>query len=140
MDLENDKQRLEERLKKSEFEVSQLQTRIEDEQALNAQLTKKIKECQSRVEELEEELESERALKARFSKYFIWGLYYRLFNSRYYYFGGSIFNLPKAKAEKQKADLSRELEELAERLEESMGQTQANTWQIYLMKSINDFV
>ena len=71
MDLENDKQRLEERLKKSEFEVSQLQTRIEDEQALNAQLTKKIKECQSRVEELEEELESERALKARFSKYFI---------------------------------------------------------------------
>ena len=36
MDLENDKQRLDEKLKKAEFEYNQLATRLEDEQALVA--------------------------------------------------------------------------------------------------------
>merc|ERR1711973_380820 len=68
MDLENDKQRLEEKLKKSEFEYGQLTTRLEDEQALTAQLQKKIKELQARIEELEEELESERTMRAKVEK------------------------------------------------------------------------
>jgi len=61
MDLENDKQRLQEKLKKAEFEYNQLSTRYEDEVALVAQLGKKIKELHARIEELEEELEAERA-------------------------------------------------------------------------------
>ena len=68
MDLENDKQRLEEKFKKSQFEMSQCQTRLEDEQALSCQLQKKIKELQSRVEELEEELEAERTSAAKLEK------------------------------------------------------------------------
>lgn len=68
MDLENDKQRLEEKLKKQEFEYSQLATKLEDEQALVMQLQKKIKELQARIEELEEELEAERAARAKVEK------------------------------------------------------------------------
>merc|ERR1712227_1090377 len=64
MDLENDKARLEEKLKKAEFEFGQLTTRLEDEQALTAQLQKKIKELQARIEELE----SERAMRAKVEK------------------------------------------------------------------------
>ena len=61
MDLENDKSRLEEKLKKAEFEYNQLATRYEDEQALVSQLGKKIKE-------LEEELKAERAARAKSEK------------------------------------------------------------------------
>ena len=57
MDLENDKQVLEEKLKKSEFETSQCFSRLEDEQSLVAQLQRYIKGLQARNEELEEELE-----------------------------------------------------------------------------------
>jgi len=57
MDLENDKQGLEEKLKKSEWETSQCASKIEDEQSLVAQLQKYIKGLQARNEELEEELE-----------------------------------------------------------------------------------
>ncbi|XP_009706310.1 PREDICTED: myosin-6-like, partial [Cariama cristata] len=46
MDLENDKQQLEERLKKKDFELNALNARIEDEQAVAAQLQKKLKELQ----------------------------------------------------------------------------------------------
>ena len=68
MDLENDKQRLEEKIKKAEFESNQIRTKCEDEQALIAQLSKKIKELLARIEELEEELEAERAAKAKSEK------------------------------------------------------------------------
>ncbi|XP_015665890.1 myosin-1B-like isoform X2 [Protobothrops mucrosquamatus] len=68
MDLENDKQQLDEKLKKKDFETSQLQSRIEDEQALGSQLQKKIKELQARIEELEEEIEAERASRAKAEK------------------------------------------------------------------------
>merc|ERR1739848_699953 len=64
MDLENDKARLDEKLKKAEFEFGQLSTRLEDEQALTAQLQKKIKELQARIEELE----AERAMRAKVEK------------------------------------------------------------------------
>ncbi|KAG9343689.1 hypothetical protein JZ751_013067 [Albula glossodonta] len=58
MDLENEKQQLDEKMK----------NKIEDEQALGAQLQKKIKELQARIEELEEEIEAERAARARVEK------------------------------------------------------------------------
>ncbi|KAK7940465.1 hypothetical protein WMY93_003791 [Mugilogobius chulae] len=100
MDLENDKQQSDEKIKKydifsnfKDFEISQLLSKIEDEQSLGAQLQKKIKELQARIEELEEEIEAERAARA--------------------------------KVEKQRADLSRELEEISERLEEAGGATAA---------------
>ncbi|NXH72823.1 MYH7 protein, partial [Hydrobates tethys] len=48
MDLENDKQQLDERLKKKDFELNALNARIEDEQAVAAQLQKKLKELQVR--------------------------------------------------------------------------------------------
>ncbi|KAK5872508.1 hypothetical protein PBY51_013201 [Eleginops maclovinus] len=68
MDLENDKQQSDEKIKKKDFETSQLLSRIEDEQTLSAQLQKKIKELQARIEELEEEIEAERAARAKVEK------------------------------------------------------------------------
>ena len=112
-------------LHRKDFEFSQLQTKIEDEQALGTQLQKKIKELQvkyqlltwvwdditklnyfeqyvvitlclqARIEELEEEIEAERSARA--------------------------------KVEKQRSDLSRELEEITERLEEAGGATAAQS-------------
>ncbi|XP_077412941.1 myosin-1-like [Vanacampus margaritifer] len=91
MDLENEKQQLDEKIRKKDFEASQLQTKVEDEQALGSQLQKKIKEIQARSEELEEEMEAERAARA--------------------------------KVEKQRSDMSRELEDITERLEEAGAST-----------------
>uniref|UniRef100_W5K3X6 Myosin, heavy chain b n=1 Tax=Astyanax mexicanus TaxID=7994 RepID=W5K3X6_ASTMX len=68
MDLENDKQQSDEKIKKKDFETSQLLSRIEDEQSLGIGLQKKIKELQARIEELEEELEAERAARAKVEK------------------------------------------------------------------------
>ncbi|NXS76796.1 MYH1B protein, partial [Pandion haliaetus] len=101
MDLENDKQQLDEKLKKKDFEISQIQSKIEDEQALGMQLQKKIKELQARSPNVPqariEELEEE--IEAE--------------------------RASRAKAEKHRADLSRELEEISERLEEAGGATAA---------------
>uniref|UniRef100_A0A8B9LDS7 Myosin heavy chain, fast skeletal muscle n=1 Tax=Astyanax mexicanus TaxID=7994 RepID=A0A8B9LDS7_ASTMX len=68
MDLENDKQQSDEKIKKKDFETSQLLSRIEDEQSLGIGLQKKIKELQARIEELEEEIEAERAARAKVEK------------------------------------------------------------------------
>ncbi|XP_060926239.1 myosin heavy chain, fast skeletal muscle-like isoform X2 [Limanda limanda] len=68
MDLENDKQQADEKIKKKDFETSQLLSKIEDEQSLSVQLQKKIKELQARIEELEEEIEAERAARAKVEK------------------------------------------------------------------------
>ncbi|XP_034440677.1 myosin heavy chain, fast skeletal muscle-like isoform X4 [Hippoglossus hippoglossus] len=68
MDLENDKQQADEKIKKRDFEMSQVLGKIEDEQALSVQLHKKIKELQARIEELEEEIEAERAARAKVEK------------------------------------------------------------------------
>ncbi|NWJ07738.1 MYSS protein, partial [Crypturellus undulatus] len=102
MDLENDKQQLDEKLKKKDFEISQIQSKIEDEQALGMQLQKKIKELQASICSIHsltrtEELEEE--IEAE--------------------------RTSRAKAEKHRADLSRELEEISERLEEAGGATAA---------------
>uniref|UniRef100_A0A8C9XSH4 Myosin motor domain-containing protein n=1 Tax=Sander lucioperca TaxID=283035 RepID=A0A8C9XSH4_SANLU len=75
MDLENEKQQSDEKIKKKDFEISQLLSKVEDEQSLGAQLQKKIKEPYIYIEQ------------------------------------------------KQRADLSRELEEISERLEEAGGAT-----------------
>uniref|UniRef100_A0A3B5Q513 Myosin heavy chain, fast skeletal muscle-like n=1 Tax=Xiphophorus maculatus TaxID=8083 RepID=A0A3B5Q513_XIPMA len=95
MDLENDKQQSDEKIKKKDFEISQLLSKIEDEQSLGAQLQKKIKELQIFLFSILilKEIEAERAARA--------------------------------KVEKQRADLSRELEEISERLEEAGGATAA---------------
>ncbi|XP_068999827.1 myosin heavy chain, fast skeletal muscle-like [Embiotoca jacksoni] len=68
MDLENDKQQSDEKIKKRDFEISHLLGKIEDEQSLGVQLQKKIKELQARIEELEEEIEAERAARAKVEK------------------------------------------------------------------------
>uniref|UniRef100_A0A671VYH4 Myosin, heavy chain 7B, cardiac muscle, beta a n=1 Tax=Sparus aurata TaxID=8175 RepID=A0A671VYH4_SPAAU len=100
MDLERVKRKLEGDLKLSlesfsyNFEMNEMGTRIEDEQALVNQLQKKMKELQVDTSlELEEELDADRALRA--------------------------------KVEKQRSDVARELEELSERLEEAGGATSA---------------
>uniref|UniRef100_A0A8D3ARB6 Uncharacterized protein n=1 Tax=Scophthalmus maximus TaxID=52904 RepID=A0A8D3ARB6_SCOMX len=68
MDLENERQQTEEGLKKKDFEISSLQCKIDDEQALSTQLQKRIKELQARGEELEEEMEAERSARAKAEK------------------------------------------------------------------------
>ncbi|CAH2291983.1 myosin heavy chain, skeletal muscle, adult-like [Pelobates cultripes] len=68
MDLENDKLNSEDRLKKKDYEVSELQRKIDDEQIINAQLQKKIKELQANNEEFQEEIESERTTRAKIEK------------------------------------------------------------------------
>ena len=47
------------------MEINNINSKLEDEQSLVAQLQKKIKELQARIEELEEELEAERAARAK---------------------------------------------------------------------------
>uniref|UniRef100_A0A3B5Q0Z3 Myosin heavy chain, fast skeletal muscle-like n=1 Tax=Xiphophorus maculatus TaxID=8083 RepID=A0A3B5Q0Z3_XIPMA len=96
MDLENDKQQSDEKIKKKDFEISQLLSKIEDEQSLGAQLQKKIKELQVQHINL---------------------------NNICDYFNAE--RAARAKVEKQRADLSRELEEISERLEEAGGATAA---------------
>ena len=87
-DLDSQRMLLEEKLKKNNFHSVQLGTKLEDEQALVAQLQKKIKELQNRIEELEEDLETERQ--------------------------------NKAKTDKQRDDLVREMEEMKEKLGDSL--------------------
>lgn len=47
--------------------MKSLNSRLEDEQGLVAQLQRKIKELQAHLEELEEELEAERQARAKVS-------------------------------------------------------------------------
>jgi chromosome segregation ATPase len=68
LDLHQDKDLLEEKMRKNDFASCQLSTKLEDEQSLVAHLQKKIKELQSRIEELEEDLESERNNRAKADK------------------------------------------------------------------------
>ncbi|XP_039556731.1 myosin heavy chain, skeletal muscle, adult-like [Passer montanus] len=56
-------------VQRKDFEISQIQSNIEDEQALGVQLQKKIKELQARIEELEEEIEAERTSRAKAEKH-----------------------------------------------------------------------
>ena len=50
---------------RKEMEIKSLNSKLEDEQNLVAQLQRKIKELLARIEELEEELEAERAARAK---------------------------------------------------------------------------
>jgi len=59
MDLENEKAANEEKLKKSEFNLDQMNAKFADEQVRTNQLQKEIKELKGRTEEVEEELEND---------------------------------------------------------------------------------
>ncbi|TSO37118.1 Myosin-1B [Bagarius yarrelli] len=63
MDLENDKQQSDEKLKKKDFEISQLLSKIEDEQSLGAQHQKKIKELQDAQLHLDDALRGQEDMK-----------------------------------------------------------------------------
>ena len=52
---------------RKEAENKALNSKLEDEQNLVAQLQRKIKELQARIEELEEELEMERQARSKVS-------------------------------------------------------------------------
>ncbi|KAK2522713.1 myosin-3 [Columba livia] len=97
VDLENDKQHLDEKLRKRDFEFNQMQNKIEEQQNSGIQLQKKIRELQARarVAELEEETTSEKAMRA--------------------------------KAEKHCDELAHELEDISGRLEETGGATSAQS-------------
>ncbi|XP_071672388.1 myosin-3-like isoform X2 [Patagioenas fasciata] len=69
VDLENDKQHLDEKLRKRDFEFNQMQNKIEEQQNSGIQLQKKIRELQARVAELEEETTSEKAMRAKAEKH-----------------------------------------------------------------------
>ncbi|KAG9343692.1 hypothetical protein JZ751_013070 [Albula glossodonta] len=109
MDLENERQQMDERLKKKDFDVSQLQGKIEDEQLLSSQLQKKIKELQASL------FHQRTLLQSDFTHARIEELEEEIEAER----------TTQAKVEKQRADLSRELEEISERLEEAGGATAA---------------
>ena len=53
LDLENNRSKLEEKLKKSEVDFGHLTSRLEEEQVLTAELQNKIQEFQVRIEALE---------------------------------------------------------------------------------------
>ncbi|KAM9371425.1 myosin-1B-like [Phaethornis superciliosus] len=63
--LENDKQYLDEKLKKKDYEYNKMQNKIEEQQNAVIELQKKIRELQACVKELEEETMNERATKAK---------------------------------------------------------------------------
>ena len=92
-DIERSKKELEAAIMRKEGEISQLGSKLEDEQSLVGKVQKSIKELQGRIEEMEEELEAERQARA--------------------------------KAERQRSDLAREMESLGDRLNEASGATAA---------------
>ena len=100
-DIERSKKELEAAIMRKEGEISQLGSKLEDEQSLVGKVQKSIKELQGRIEEMEEELEAERQARA--------------------------------KAERQRSDLAREMESLGERLNEASGATAA---QVELNKKV----
>ena len=50
---------------RKDHDLNSLNSKLEDEQALVAQLQKKIKELQAKIDELEEELEAERQIRSK---------------------------------------------------------------------------
>uniref|UniRef100_A0AAV2KIQ1 Myosin heavy chain n=1 Tax=Knipowitschia caucasica TaxID=637954 RepID=A0AAV2KIQ1_KNICA len=67
-EMENAKLDLEDVIKKRDFEINNMNAKLEDEQALSTMLSRKLKEHQAHIEELEEELEAERAMRAKVEK------------------------------------------------------------------------
>ncbi|KAG7229656.1 hypothetical protein INR49_012700 [Caranx melampygus] len=120
MDLENDKQQLEEKLKKKDFEMNEMSSKIEDEQALVNQLQKKIKELQVRTS-----LFTSNRADIRCNFYKISGHYFPQARTEELEEELEADRACRAKVEKQRGDVARELEELSERLEEAGGATSA---------------
>ena len=97
-DLERSKKELESGIARKESEITGLGGKLEEEQSMVGKVQKSIKESQSRVEEMEEELEAERQARDKFSSCFANGLFQA-----------------RAKAERQRSDLVREMESLGDR-------------------------
>ncbi|NXD97969.1 MYH4 protein, partial [Chaetorhynchus papuensis] len=68
VDLENDKQLLDEKLRKKDFDFNQMQNKIGEQRNSGTHLQKKIRELQARAAELEEESRSEKAARAKAEK------------------------------------------------------------------------
>ena len=101
-------------LYRKDFETSQLLSKIEDEQSLGSQLQKKIKELQVNFNAMQiTDQNIEQLTKCL------------LFQARIEELEEEIEaeHAARAKVEKQRSDLSRELEEISERLEEAGGAT-----------------
>uniref|UniRef100_A0A8C6JUV5 Uncharacterized protein n=1 Tax=Melopsittacus undulatus TaxID=13146 RepID=A0A8C6JUV5_MELUD len=69
VDLENEKHHLDEKLRKKDLELNEMQNKIEEQQSSGIQLQKKVRELQARVAELEEETMSEKAVRAKAEKH-----------------------------------------------------------------------
>ncbi|XP_048201768.1 myosin-15 [Perognathus longimembris pacificus] len=66
--LENRHQQLAAQLRKKELEMSQMNSKVENEKGLVAQLQKKVKELQTHIGNLNEELEAERTTRAKIER------------------------------------------------------------------------
>ena len=53
---------------RKDFEINQLNSRLDDEQNSNSQLHRKVKELQARLEDLESELEVERTARNKIER------------------------------------------------------------------------
>ncbi|XP_052014087.1 myosin-15 [Apodemus sylvaticus] len=63
--LESSRQKLAEQLRKKEFEMGQMNSKVENEKNLVSQLQQTVKELQTHILNLKEELESERTIRAK---------------------------------------------------------------------------
>ncbi|GAB1300318.1 Myosin, heavy chain 15 [Apodemus speciosus] len=63
--LESSRQKLAEQLRKKEFEMGQMNSKVENEKNLVSQLQKAVKELQTHILNVKEELESERTIRAK---------------------------------------------------------------------------
>ena len=97
-DLERARKEFEATIQRKEKDAAGLMAKLDDEQSLVSKVQKSIKESQARVEEMEEELEAERQARDKFSSFFANGLFQA-----------------RAKAERQRSDLVREMESLGDR-------------------------
>ena len=122
-EIERSKKELEASILRKEAEVQAMASKLDDEQSLVGKVQKAIKDNQGRVEELEEELEAERQARWVF-------LSLCVFVCLCFCAPMSLYVLVcifcrRAKAERQRSDLAREMESLGERLLEAGGATAA---------------
>ena len=126
-EIERSKKELEASILRKEAEVQAMASKLDDEQSLVGKVQKAIKDNQGRVEELEEELEAERQARWMFVSLCV---FVCLFLSLCFCAPMSLYVLVcifcrRAKAERQRSDLAREMESLGERLLEAGGATAA---------------
>ena len=129
-EIERSKKELEASILRKEAEVQAMASKLDDEQSLVGKVQKAIKDNQGRVEELEEELEAERQARWVFVSLCVFVclfVFIFVFLLAHVCFCLCIFHFScrRAKAERQRSDLAREMESLGERLLEAGGATAA---------------